>query len=55
MTVVCCMSSAAGRAGHASVESIAALLGVSVGTLCIPGLKEPPTSRVPAPLEGSNR
>ncbi|MYT22829.1 recombinase family protein [Streptomyces sp. SID7760] len=40
-----------------SIETIAALLGVSVGTLYnhIPDLKELRTSRVPAPLEGSSR
>ncbi|MFD3788746.1 recombinase family protein [Streptomyces cyaneofuscatus] len=40
-----------------SIETIAALLGVSVGTLYnhIPDLKELRTSRVPAQLEGSTR
>jgi DNA invertase Pin-like site-specific DNA recombinase len=40
-----------------SIETIAALLGVSVGTLYnhIPDLKELRTSRVPAQLEGSGR
>lgn len=40
-----------------SIETIAALLGVSVGTLCnhIPGLKELRTSRVPAQLTGGGR
>lgn len=39
-----------------SIETIATLLGVSVGTLYnhIPDLKELRTSRVPAQLEGSN-
>ncbi|MER6018826.1 recombinase family protein [Streptomyces anulatus] len=40
-----------------SIETIATLLGVSVGTLYnhIPDLKELRTSHVPAPLEGSAR
>ncbi|MFI9060142.1 recombinase family protein [Streptomyces anulatus] len=40
-----------------SIETIAALLGISVGTLYnhIPDLKELRTSRVPAQLEGGNR
>ncbi|WP_405444677.1 hypothetical protein OG350_01240 [Streptomyces achromogenes] len=39
------------------IETIAALLGVSVATLCnhVPDLKELRTSRVPAPLDGSAR
>ncbi|MFJ9641432.1 hypothetical protein [Streptomyces sp. NPDC101178] len=40
-----------------SIETIAALLGVSAGTLYnnIPDLKELRTSRVPAQLESGNR
>ncbi|WP_443067651.1 hypothetical protein [Streptomyces sp. NBC_01351] len=40
-----------------SIETIVALLGVSVGTLYnhIPGLKELRTSRIPGQLEGSVR
>ncbi|MFD5989562.1 hypothetical protein [Streptomyces cyaneofuscatus] len=40
-----------------SIETIAALLGVSVGTLYnhIPDLKELRTSRVPAQLPGTDR
>ncbi|MFJ9683953.1 hypothetical protein ACIRP2_39065 [Streptomyces sp. NPDC101194] len=40
-----------------SIETIAALLGVSVGTLYnyIPDLKELRTSRVPAQLPGEDR
>ncbi|MFF2809676.1 hypothetical protein ACFVT2_21385 [Streptomyces sp. NPDC058000] len=38
-----------------SIETIARLLGVSIGTLCnhIPGLKELRGSRVPALLEAA--